>query len=977
MTRSDLHKEKYGSKNQLPEDDILDGTSARTRPLSFDDIMLRRKNKGDSAQQISNAHGVADFGAAQDNTATAIDFPESHHQTNYDSEPMDEKNNSNYSHKVRSERKEKTHSSRKNDKLVQVNDEGSLDPDAKSKNRGAKNASSNTVSGQKYERENHGNRKKVVHLSIDSDGPDKSKDRDSYKKDRHSERCRVKSEIVKNQQENEEREVHKKRKPDGRMSSDSDIEYKKRNVKNERQTEKLTSRGREKPEKENRHKRHHEEDKTRGRITAKKNDTEKKGLEPPRTYLEESGPKRRRSRSREREKDRGRRSRSRSPKAYKHISKDGRELGELPPSHSTKDRSGREHSDVDKRISSNGSGSHYRRNTNSSSGLGGYSPRKRKTDAAAKTPSPTRRSPDRRNAGWDFQHAEKESNMSDSTVSYMNTASQSILLNAKELPSVSPVTTTVVKPIGVSLHTLSSQIHAIEAIQLTQATRPMRRLYVENLPASASEDDLKECINKLLLSSGVNYVQGTQPCISSIIHKEKNQALLEFLTPEDASAALSLDGMSFSGSSLKIRRPKDYATVTTGLSDKSVGTVDSVGGIVEDSPNKIFIGGISKLYSSRMLLEIARAFGAVKSFHFEFIADINEPCAFLEYVDHSVTSKACAGLNGMRLGGQVLTAAPATLEPVLENVGKLPIYGIPEHVKPLLEKPTTVVKLKNVLDPESLLSLSESEVEEILQDIKLECSRFGTVKSVNVVKTANSFATMEAHEVKHTSASDDVGNFDLPKSSYTAEQLGETSCGAERVDKSEPLKTPNELENNCQTLEDRNGCDNSSGISDPLSRSIEPKDSLPDEMIGGNIMRDECKPPVNGDDASVNDSLSWENPSGLTGEFNKKQNASGIESNFEMEDKHDAKILSSSEEENSSKIVSFVDEQKEDSNGDKKDSALADIERVFEAGCICVEYRREEAACMAAHCLHGRTFDGRIVSAEYVGRDLYQMRFCG
>lgn len=36
-----------------------------------------------------------------------------------------------------------------------------------------------------------------------------------------------------------------------------------------------------------------------------------------------------------------------------------------------------------------------------------------------------------------------------------------------------------------------------------------------------------------------------------------------------------------------------------------------------------------------------------------------------QYVDHSVTSKACAGLNGMRLGGQVLTAVLATPEHVL------------------------------------------------------------------------------------------------------------------------------------------------------------------------------------------------------------------------------------------------------------------------------------------------------------------------
>lgn len=36
---------------------------------------------------------------------------------------------------------------------------------------------------------------------------------------------------------------------------------------------------------------------------------------------------------------------------------------------------------------------------------------------------------------------------------------------------------------------------------------------------------------------------------------------MEFLTPEDASAALSFDGMFFSGFNLKLRRPKDYADV--------------------------------------------------------------------------------------------------------------------------------------------------------------------------------------------------------------------------------------------------------------------------------------------------------------------------------------------------------------------------------------------------------------------------------
>ena len=46
------------------------------------------------------------------------------------------------------------------------------------------------------------------------------------------------------------------------------------------------------------------------------------------------------------------------------------------------------------------------------------------------------------------------------------------------------------------------------------------------------------------------------------INKEKNQAVVEFLTPEDATAALAFNGKSISGSILQFRRPRDYVDAT-------------------------------------------------------------------------------------------------------------------------------------------------------------------------------------------------------------------------------------------------------------------------------------------------------------------------------------------------------------------------------------------------------------------------------
>ncbi|KAK4260721.1 hypothetical protein QN277_003799 [Acacia crassicarpa] len=71
-----------------------------------------------------------------------------------------------------------------------------------------------------------------------------------------------------------------------------------------------------------------------------------------------------------------------------------------------------------------------------------------------------------------------------------------------------------------------------------------------------------ESLNNLLLFAGVNLVQGYQPCISCILHKDKGQALMEFHTADDASAALSFHGSTIFGSAVKIKHPKDFVKVT-------------------------------------------------------------------------------------------------------------------------------------------------------------------------------------------------------------------------------------------------------------------------------------------------------------------------------------------------------------------------------------------------------------------------------
>lgn len=64
-----------------------------------------------------------------------------------------------------------------------------------------------------------------------------------------------------------------------------------------------------------------------------------------------------------------------------------------------------------------------------------------------------------------------------------------------------------------------------------------------------------------------------------------------------------------------------------------------------------------------------------------------------------------------------------------------------------------------------------------------------------------------------------------------------------------------------------------------------------------------------------------------------------------------------------------------DVTGKNSEKGLCELDDVFEVGCVLVEYGRIEASSAAAHCLHGRYFDGRVASVGYVPLDLYRKKF--
>ncbi|XP_010278014.1 PREDICTED: splicing factor U2af large subunit A isoform X2 [Nelumbo nucifera] len=937
MSRISHQKDKYGLDYELSRDNCNEGTAARTRPFSFEEIMLRRQNK----KPTSDAkEGTGELGklsvSGKDNVESTHSEAAGGYKWSKDAIAM----NASEDTAKRISKNQEGNTPIKKSKLVKDKDDGSHDIENKlsarsnnnmgSRSKGDKNEKQSQLKSRSYDRMR----------DYFEDESEKRHSKNTTVKDKYSDRDRGKS----------ERETKRKQRTGDDEKKRSDI--------NGSDVKKYDS----------------------GKWHDSSEPSERKGRkESSQSRYDEGRQKRRRSRSREHDRDRDRRSHSLSPRSHKRSSYHGQEHGDSS-FNSSKDRPRKQHSDADRhRTSNNGyPSSHHRRHGGSTSGLGGYSPRKRRTEAAAKTPSPTVRSPERKTVGWDLPPKDTDNASAGSLLVNFQSSNQTVTTNI-ELPNVVQATLNVARALsGVSPNTLSmTKTESIDSIQLTQATRPMRRLYVENVPASASDKAVIECVNGFLLSSGVNHIQGTHPCISCIINKEKGHAILEFLTAEDATAALSFDGRSFSGSILKIRRPKDFVEAATGVPQKPVATsADAISDIVNDSPHKIFIGGISRDLSSDMLMEIAGAFGHLKAFCIHVNEDLKEQIAFLEYVDKSITLKACAGLNGMKLGGQILTVVQAVPDASSEeNTENPPSYEIPDHAKPLLDKPTQVLKLKNVFNQEELASLSGPELEETLEDIRLECARFGTVKSVNIVKDRSNYAfALGTSEVTSQNDSRDLLYPEDDDHIKEIPRMGDSlHLSSEDNSKPEHPNDAKEFSGGGGTAEE-----NSTSVDMPvqdLAKDGSSEPGHPDKRAG--LVELICH--LNADGALQEPAVQLDATEGQL-VHNKEDidvlwaKESGMGTNlmveeFRAEETNDKKDVSIELDATATQIESGVTDK-----GDKKQEA-SDLSYIFEPGCILVEYARTEASCMAAHCLHRRPFGNRNVEVGYVAHDLYLAMF--
>lgn len=200
-------------------------------------------------------------------------------------------------------------------------------------------------------------------------------------------------------------------------------------------------------------------------------------------------------------------------------------------------------------------------------------------------------------------------------------------------------------------------------------SRQAKRLVIHNIPANATEESMVDFLNLQL--NGLNVVEGSDPCISAQISKDRTFALAEFKTASDATVVLAMDGMVMEdGASngaangdakgLSITRPKDYIVPAVDEAPHEPGVTSSV---VPDTPNKISVSNIPTYLTDELVTELLVSFGELKAFVLvkDRSTDESRGIAFCEYVDPAATDIAVEGLNGMELADKHLKVQRASI----------------------------------------------------------------------------------------------------------------------------------------------------------------------------------------------------------------------------------------------------------------------------------------------------------------------------
>jgi len=258
-----------------------------------------------------------------------------------------------------------------------------------------------------------------------------------------------------------------------------------------------------------------------------------------------------------------------------------------------------------------------------------------------------------------------------------------------------------------------------------------------SVAGTPSEEELRQFFNVTMVAAqGADRTPGDS-VVGVYTNPERRYAFIQFRTPEEATQALDLDGISFRGQRLRLGAASHsngqggrMGAVARPMNVKRL-HVERLGIVstqVPDGPHKIYIGGLPQALTDDQVKELLSTYGPLKAFFLfsDPATGLSRGFAFAEYRDHSVTQAAIRGLNGLQVGDRRITvkihdsglsqqqaANPAN---VMQDLGLT--------VKDTIA-PTEVVCFLQMVTESDLID--NTEYEGILEDVREEAGKFGSV----------------------------------------------------------------------------------------------------------------------------------------------------------------------------------------------------------------------------------------------------------
>jgi len=262
-----------------------------------------------------------------------------------------------------------------------------------------------------------------------------------------------------------------------------------------------------------------------------------------------------------------------------------------------------------------------------------------------------------------------------------------------------------------------------------------KRLYIGNIPMTAEEGNLVDFFNRMMEENCLKEPEPGPCVLNAQVNLDKNFAFIELRSVNETSACMTLDGVEFSGCALKIKRPRDYQPIQTWSINGDYSSlpanfqIKSVAG--GDQASKIFISNLPGSYSENNVRTLVSIYGDVKSF--EYVRDGPKGSAYVEYSKSSAAEEALKNLDGSQVDNCTLSVKSAmkmaqNSQNVLPGVANIQVPGV--DLKKSAENPSQVLCLRNLVEPEELVD--DEEYEDIFDDIKQECDKFGHILSMEL-----------------------------------------------------------------------------------------------------------------------------------------------------------------------------------------------------------------------------------------------------